>query len=154
MNADPADDEPDATEPAEDHGDPPARRTRPAMLRLRRPALPGFRVIEMVRDASGRARPCGNIWHPTLEVTRRFARAVAANTQSHRVLVADARGEVLEDVPLPSADERKALWAGSWRELPLPALPPQVPRPEPPPRLVAPRPTTAPDVDLALLDET
>ncbi len=107
-----------------------AKRRLPAMARLRTPAQPGYRVVEVVRDAEGRVRKQGSIWHPTLDVTRRFARAVAANTDSHRVLVADSHGRVLEEVPLPGADQRCGLWDGAWRQLPLPELA----KPTPPPR--------------------
>jgi hypothetical protein len=84
---------------------------------------------------------------------RKFGRALAANTASHRVVVADAAGNVLEEIPIAPADEREVKWS-DWQAIPLPPLPPRKrpaapkrkPRaaaPSPPPAL-APTPAAAP----------
>ncbi|HSI61105.1 MAG TPA: hypothetical protein VLA16_26345 [Ideonella sp.] len=87
---------------------------------------PIYRVVEMVRDADGRVRRKGNIWHVDLDVPRKFGRALAANTSSHRILIEDNQGRVLEEVPVISAGERKPTWT-SWEDIPLPKLPPLPP---------------------------
>lgn len=92
------------------------------------PNRPLYRVLEMVRDARGRLQPVGRIWHQDLERTRRFGHAIAANTASHLVLIADSAGTVLEELPVCDPDERHVDWGG-WTALPVPPLPPA-----PPPR--------------------
>jgi len=129
---------------------------RRAGLSIAKPAQraqPGFRVIEVLRDRHGRPQQRGNIWHPTLDITRRFARAVASNTNSHRVLVADSNGQVLEELTLPEAGARQDMWAGSWRDVPLPSLPPRPRAVAPPAPLLAVRAADTGDVDLAIFDE-
>ncbi len=121
----------------------------PARSRAAFDAVPIFRVVEVVRDAQGRLHQEGKIWHTDLGRLRKFGRAVAANTASHRVVVADASGNVLEEIPVVSADGREAKWS-DWEAIPLPPLPPraerpaplkrrpQAPPPVPPPSLVPP----------------
>lgn len=113
---------------------------------------PIYRVIEVTRDASGRLNLQGRIWHSDLERLRRFGRALAANSQSHRVVIADSRGELVEEIDLAGPDERRPIW-GQWQQLPLPPAPPRraapaapkpAPRPAPAPALVpAPAPSQA-----------
>lgn len=93
-------------------------------------ATPIFRVVEVTRDARGRLRHEGRIWHTDLGRLRKFGRAVAANTASHRVMVADAAGNVLEDIPIAPADDRAVKWS-DWEAIPLPPLPPRAKRPAP-----------------------
>lgn len=107
-------------------------------------AQPIFRVVEVVRDERGRLRQEGKIWHTDLGRMRKFGRALAANTASHRVVVADAAGNVLEEIPVAPADEREVKWS-NWQAIPLPPLPPRK-RPAPPkrkPRAAAPSPPPA-----------
>lgn len=80
-----------------------------------------YRVVEVLRDPDGRLRQCGRIWHSDLDTVRRFGRAVAANSVSHKVLIADAAGSVVEELPVAAADPARG-WDG-WREMPLPAVP-------------------------------
>lgn len=114
---------------------------------LGKPRHPSFRVVEVTRDASGRTRKQGQIWQPDLDSARRFARALAANSSSDRVLVADAAGELLEQLPViaPEARDGSVTW-GNWRSLPLPPLPPRPPRP-------APKAPQVRHIDLPVLDE-
>jgi len=84
---------------------------------------PVYRVVELRRDGDGRLRKLGNIWHANLDVPRKFGRAMAANTSSHRIVIEDNQGRVLEEVPVTSAGERKDLWSG-WEDIPLTVLPP------------------------------
>ena len=93
-------------------------------------AAPIFRVVEVVRDARGRLRHEGKIWHTDLGRLRKFGRAVAANTASHRVMVADASGNVLEEIPVAPTDDRAVKWS-DWEAIPLPPLPPRAKRPAP-----------------------
>lgn len=93
-------------------------------------AAPIFRVIEVTRDARGRLRHEGKIWHTDLGRLRKFGRAVAANTASHRVMVADASGNVLEEIPVAPTDDRAVKWS-DWEAIPLPPLPPRAKRPAP-----------------------
>lgn len=106
-------------------------------------AQPIYRVIEVTRDAQGRLNLHGHVWHTDLDRLRRFGRAVASNSASHRVVIADSRGELVEDLPLAGPGERQPLWT-SWQRLPLPPAPP---RP-------APRPVPAPPPRRALIVET
>jgi hypothetical protein len=91
------------------------------------PAL--FRVVEITRDGRGRLVPQGQIWHSNLDHVRRFGRAVAANTASQGVLIADADGAVLEKIPV--APLGTAAGWGGWRDMPLPPAPPRK-KPRPP----------------------
>lgn len=109
-----------------------------------------FRVVEITRDARGRLVPQGQIWHSNLDHVRRFGRAVAANTASQGVLIADADGAVLEKIPV--APLGTAAGWGGWRDMPLPPAPPRKkarpPMLRPPaaaaPSLPTPMPTPAP----------
>lgn len=99
-------------------------------------AQPIYRVIEVTRDGQGRLSLHGHVWHTDLDRLRRFGRAVASNSASHRVVIADSRGELIEDLPLAGPGERAPMW-GHWQRLPLPPAPPRAaPRPAP---LPAPR---------------
>jgi len=106
-------------------------------------ATPIFRVVEVTRDARGRLRHEGSIWHTDLGRLRKFGRAVAANTASHRVMVADASGNVLEEIPVAPADDRAVKWS-DWEAIPLPPLPPRAKRPAPLKHTPAPPPPSAP----------
>lgn len=106
-------------------------------------ATPIFRVVEVTRDARGRLRHEGRIWHTDLGRLRKFGRAVAANTASHRVMVADASGNVLEDIPIAPADDRAVKWT-DWEAIALPPLPSRANRPAPIQRKPAPPPPSAP----------
>ncbi|WP_348755282.1 hypothetical protein [uncultured Aquincola sp.] len=114
----------------------------PAALR-RFGSQPVYRVIEVTRDANGRLSLQGRIWHTDLDRLRRFGRALAANSQSHRVVIADARGELVEELPLAGPGERQPLW-GDWQQIPLPPMPRPAATPAPPPRVAAPAPRPAP----------
>jgi hypothetical protein len=93
------------------------------------PAL--FRVVEITRDSRGRLVRQGQIWHSDLDRVRRFGRAVAANSVSQRVVIADAAGAVVEQIPVTGGDE-PAGWSGDWQALPLPPAPPRKkPKPAP-----------------------
>ncbi len=104
----------------------------PGMPANSAPQGQAYRVLETVRDADGRMRMQGNVWHPTLDMARRLARAVATNDKAHRVVVADSSGNVLEEVPPADASASGALWAGGWRHLSLPPLPPSAAKRYPP----------------------
>lgn len=114
-----------------------------------------FRVVEITRDGRGRLVPQGQIWHSNLDHVRRFGRAVAANTASQGVLIADADGAVLEKIPV--APLGTAAGWGGWRDMPLPPAPPrQKARPpmlRPPAATAPPLPTAAPapKVDLPVV---
>jgi len=86
------------------------------------PAL--FRVVEVTRNSRGRLVQQGQIWHSDLNHVRRFARAVAANSVAHGVVVADAAGAVVEQIPVGEFDGAPAGW-GAWRDMPLPPPPPR-----------------------------
>lgn len=94
---------------------------------------PLYRVIEVVRDGEGRLRKEGRIWHSDLNHLRRFGRAVASNAASHKVWIADVRGDVIEELPILSPEQRQPLW-GDWQDMPLPPRPPvrKAPRPRRP----------------------
>ncbi len=93
----------------------------PAIRWERRPL---YRVVEVVRDGEGRLRKEGRIWHSDLDHLRRFGRAVASNAASHKVWIADVRGDVIEELPILSPDQRQPLWGGDWQDMPLPPRPP------------------------------
>ncbi|MCR5866082.1 hypothetical protein [Aquincola sp. J276] len=84
---------------------------------------PLYRVVEVTRDAAGRLTLQGRIWHSDLDRLRRFGRALAANSQSHRVVIADGQGSLVEEIHLAAPDQRQPLW-GQWQQLPLPPVPP------------------------------
>lgn len=131
---------PVASRPAVPRDDTPRSLPRtafPAALR-KFGSQPIYRVIEVTRDASGRLALQGRIWHTDLDRLRRFGRALAANSQSHRVVIADSRGELVEELDLAGPDDRQPLW-GAWQRIPLPPAPPP-PSPPPPPRLATPQP--------------
>lgn len=100
----------------------------PALIRRRQPRMPSgpplYRVVEVTVDADGRPRRQGQIWHPDLDRTRRFGRALAANTAAAKVMVADSRGDVLETLEVAGEGDRHACWNG-WRDIPLPPPPPR-----------------------------
>ncbi|CAN7256190.1 hypothetical protein [Rhizobacter sp. LjRoot28] len=83
---------------------------------------PIYRVVEIVRDSEGRLRHEGRVWHSDLTLLRKFGRAVAANTRSHRVLIADSVGEIVEELPITPPEDRQAAW-DRWEALPLPPQP-------------------------------
>ncbi len=84
-----------------------------------------FRVVEIVRDSRGRLAPQGQIWHSDLDHVRRFGRAVAANSVSQGVLIADTRGGVVEKIPVQPLGGAGAGWGDGWRDMPLPPAPPR-----------------------------
>ncbi|MEF7616893.1 hypothetical protein V4F39_23465 [Aquincola sp. MAHUQ-54] len=89
-------------------------------------AQPIYRVIEITRDPGGRLHLQGHIWHTDLDRLRRFGRALAANSASHRVVIADSRGELVEELALAGPDQRQPLW-NDWQQIPLPPPPPRSP---------------------------
>jgi hypothetical protein len=102
-----------------------------------------FRVVEVARDGRGRLVQQGQIWHSDLDHVRRFGRAVAANSVSQRVLIADSTGAVVEQIPVAPLGSAVAGWSG-WRDMPLPPAPPRKkPRPAPPLRQKLPEPAVA-----------
>jgi hypothetical protein len=105
------------------------------------PAL--FRVVEVTRNSRGRLVQQGQIWHSDLNHVRRFARAVAANSVAHGVVVADAAGAVVEQIPVGEFDGAPAGW-GAWRDLPLPPAPPRRKPRAALPKPTAPKPTATP----------
>lgn len=137
-------------------------------------AAPLYRVIEVTRDAGGRIMMQGRIWHSDLDRLRRFGRALAANSQSHRVVIADGQGGLVEEIRVAAPDQRQPLW-GQWQQMPLPPMPPapgtsvmrpaprQAPpkpaRPQPQPRqlpqaqAVAPAPARQPPRDIPRLSQ-
>lgn len=121
---------------------------------------PMYRVLEMTRDARGRLVPMGHVWHADLDRIRRFGRAIAANSASHCVLIADSTGTVLEELPVSGPEERQPAW-DNWQQIalpPRPARPPERPivglkpprrkrsaaEPVPTPPLLVARPVPAP----------
>lgn len=118
-----------------------------ALAMLRSPAPrrePLYRVVEVVRNGEGRLEKHGPIWHHDLDRVRRFGRAVAANSASQHVVVADANGAVVENIPRIMPGAEPPGW-NAWSTQPLPPMPPRpqtrvVPKrlPKPPPP--APRP--------------
>lgn len=86
-----------------------------------------YRVVEIVRDETGRLRKDGRIWHPDLDVTRKFGRAVASNSVAHRVQIADAAGDTVENLATPGIERCQPRWAG-WKDAALPPCPPKQPR--------------------------
>jgi hypothetical protein len=92
-----------------------------------------FRVVEIVRDSRGRLSPQGQIWHTDLEHVRRFGRAVAANSVSQGVLIADTQGGVVEKIPVQPLGGAASGWGDGWRAMPLPPAPPRQ-KPRVPPR--------------------
>lgn len=107
---------------------------------------PIYRVIEITREPDGRLRQQGRIWHTDLDQVRRFGRAVAANSAGQQVVIADATGGVVEELPVaPVGAVAPAGWAG-WREI---ALPPAPPRRKPRLALRPPAATPAPAAEPA-----
>lgn len=88
---------------------------------------PIYRVVEVVRNSEGRLRHEGRVWHNDLALLRKFGRAVAANTSSHRVMITDAVGDIIEELPIAAPDERQSAW-DSWEGVDLPPAPPVVRR--------------------------
>lgn len=102
---------------------------------------PIYRVVEITREPDGRLRRQGRIWHADLDQVRRFGRAVAANSAGQQVVIADATGGVVEELPVaPVGAVAPAGWTG-WREI---ALPPAPPRKKPRLALRPPAATPAP----------
>jgi hypothetical protein len=144
----PGDTAPPAPEDGAPDGTPaqaPAAPAAPPRLRILAPApapvAPLYRVVEVTRDSRGRLKEEGRVWHSDLNRARRFGRAVAANTAAQKVIVADAVGDALEELPVAGEGERAPAW-GAWQQLPLPPLPPKkksrkakrpLPRPPSPP---------------------
>jgi hypothetical protein len=94
-----------------------------AAQRRRLPEL--FRVVEIARDGQGRLVKQGQIWHSDLDHVRRFGRAVAANSASQSVVIADTSGAVVEKIPVvPMSQAGMAGWGG-WQHIPLPPAPPR-----------------------------
>jgi len=85
---------------------------------------PLYRVVEVVRDAEGRLRKEGRIWHTDLNHLRRFGRAVASNASAHKVMIADHLGDVVEELPVAAPEDRAGCWGGGWQDMPLPPRPP------------------------------
>jgi len=104
---------------------------------------PIYRIVEVSRDGEGRLRREGRVWHNDLDMLRKFGRAVAANTSSHRVMITDSLGEVIEELPVATAEARHSSW-DTWGGLALPPAPPRKPRPLPPPK-PAPAPSISPN---------
>jgi len=105
---------------------------------------PIYRIVELVRDGEGRLRQEGHVWHNDLDMVRRFGRAVAANTVSHRVMITDSQGDLIEELPVAGVERRQSAWT-SWGGIALPPAPPRVPKPRPePPRIAVPAPAPVP----------
>jgi hypothetical protein len=122
------------------------------LTRRQRPAAELFRVVEVTRDSRGRLARQGQIWHSDLNHVRRFGRAVAANSVSQGVLIADSAGAVVERIPVQPLGAPGAGWGQPWRDLPLPPAPPrQAPRalPKPAAAKATPAPAPVPDAPLA-----
>ena len=91
----------------------------------RRRLLPElFRVVEIGRDGNGRLVKQGKVWHSDLEHVRRFGHAVAANSVSQRVVIADSTGAALEQIAVLPLSPSTAGWSG-WQDRPLPPAPPR-----------------------------
>ncbi len=88
---------------------------------------PIYRVVEVVRDATGRLRREGRVWHTSLDITRKFGRALAANSTAHKVQIADNAGDVHEELSVASVEQRQSRWEG-WQDIALPACPPKIRR--------------------------
>jgi len=84
---------------------------------------PIYRIVEIVRDGQGRLHRQGCVWHNDLQMLRRFGRAVAANTASHKVLITNSQGEVIEELPVAPLGQRQSAW-DSWGDVALPPAPP------------------------------
>jgi hypothetical protein len=91
-----------------------------AAQRRRLPEL--FRVVEIARDGNGRLVRQGRIWHSDLDHVRRFGRAVAANSVSQQVVIADTAGAVVEQIPVLPLSPETTGWSG-WKDMPLPPAP-------------------------------
>jgi hypothetical protein len=99
---------------------------------------PLYRVVEVVRNTSGRLEEEGRVWHNDLARVRRFGRAVAANSSGQKVLVVDGVGNLLEELSVVPQEGRSGAWQG-WQKTELPPLPPrQLRRPPKPAKLAAP----------------
>ncbi len=108
----------------------PRPRRRPPVQAPRWDYTPMYRVVEVFRDGSGMVRKEGRIWHPNLDLVRRFGRAVASNAAAQKVVVADSSGAVVENLPVAGEVSRRPHWVG-WTEIPLPPRPPRAGRPAP-----------------------
>jgi hypothetical protein len=116
---------------------------------------PVYRVVEIIRDSNGRLRQEGRVWHTDLDRLRKFGRAVASNSSSHRVLIADASGDVLEELSVLPLEHANPCWNG-WKNIPLPPAPPRMKRRQrrPEATLLTPTPNPFEVVDTAALKET
>lgn len=102
----------------------------PLAKNARYDSAPIYRVVEVVRNSEGRLRHEGRVWHNDLALLRKFGRAVAANTSSHRVMITDAVGDVIEELPVAPPEARHSAW-DSWGGLDLPPAPAVVRRAAP-----------------------
>jgi hypothetical protein len=141
-----------------DEPEPPSAQATLARLRAelaQRPAPKAalYRVVEVSRDAQGRLVQQGRIWHADLDHARRFGRALAANSVSQRVEVADSNGAVVERLPVPPPGSVAPSGWGGWKDMPLPPAPPR-PRRALPPAPVLERPVlVAPASAFGLLED-
>lgn len=123
-------------------------------LAARRRRLPElFRVIEIARDGNGRLVKQGRIWHSDLAHVRRFGRAVAANSVSQQVVIADTSGAVVEQIPVLPLSPETTGWGG-WEDMPLPPVPPRY-KPAAAARqapAIPPTPAPAPPPDVPVLE--
>ena len=128
---------------------------------------PIYRIVEIVRDGDGRLHKQWRVWHNNLDMLRRFGRAVAANTASHKVLITDSHGDVIEELSVALPEDRRSAW-NSWGSVALPPAPPlpvrkarQAPKTAPPtiaivpadtaPLAAAPEAAAAPPQDIPML---
>jgi len=84
---------------------------------------PIYRIVEVFRDGAGRLHKQGCVWHNDLDMLRRFGRAVAANTASHKVLITNSQGDVVEELPVALPEHRHSAW-NAWGSIALPPAPP------------------------------
>ncbi len=112
-----------------------------------------YRVVEVSRDAHGRLVQQGRIWHADLDHARRFGRALAANSVSQRVEVADSNGAVVERLPVPPPGSVAPSGWGGWKDMPLPPAPPRPRRVLPPPPVVERPVLVAPASAFGLLED-
>jgi len=118
-------------------------------LASQRPRLPElFRVVEIARDGQGRLVKQGQIWHSDLNHVRRFGRALAANSVSQSVVIADTSGTVVEKIPVVTPSLAGTAGWGGWRDLPLPPAPPRKKPPAPRRLPAAPPPREIPVVEV------
>jgi hypothetical protein len=95
-----------------------------------------FRVVEVVRGPDGRLSRQGRIWHSDLSHVRRFGRALAANSVSQQVVIADAAGAVIETLPVVGPG---AIGWNDWRATVPPVQAAPAPGAAPPPAVGRPQ---------------